>query len=105
MAARVDSAAFEEEVLRSGLPVLADFYSDSCMPCKALSPVLSRIEKQFEGRLKAVTININFDTELAERYDVQSVPTLIIFRSGEEAERIHGLVSAEVLAETLEKIL
>lgn len=92
MAERVSFENFEAEVLQDSKAVLADFYSDSCVPCKRMSPILADIEDDYADNLKVVKININFDGELAEKYDVQAVPTLIFFKNGVEAARLIGLV-------------
>ncbi|MCI7767397.1 MAG: thioredoxin family protein [Oscillospiraceae bacterium] len=100
MALRVNSESFEAEVLGSEGIVIADFYSDSCVPCKRLSPVLSQIEEELADKLKLVKININFDAELAEKYEVMSVPTLVFFRNGEEISRLGGaLKKSEIISE------
>ncbi len=104
MAVRVNSESFDTEVLGGGT-VLADFYSDSCVPCKRMSPVLAEIEEEFEGNIKLVKININFDAELAEKYEVQSVPTLIFFKDGEEKERIIGAVSRDKIADAIHNLI
>ena len=88
MPQRVSANDFEKEVLSADKAVLADFYSDSCVPCKRLSPVLSEIEEKYSDRLKIVKININFDTELAEKYSVQAAPTLIFLKNGREEQRL-----------------
>lgn len=92
MAVRVNRDNFEEEVLKSETAVLADFYSDSCVPCKRLSPVLAEIEEEFPDKIKTVKINVNFDGEIAEKYDVQAAPTLIFFKNGKEVSRLRGAV-------------
>ena len=91
MAQRVNADNFDSEVLQSDLPVLVDFYSDSCVPCKMLAPVLSQIESENSGTLKVVKVNVNFDIELAERFDVQAAPTLILFKNGSEQARHRGV--------------
>ena len=63
MAERINTEAFHEKVLESEKPVIADFYSDSCVPCKKLSPTLSKVEKAYEGQIKAVKINVLYDGE------------------------------------------
>ena len=68
MAARVSKDNFEAEVLQASIPVLVEFYSDSCIPCKQMSPILGDIEDDYEDRLKVVKVNANFDGELAEQY-------------------------------------
>lgn len=101
MALRVNSENFESEVLKSELPVLADFYSDSCVPCKRLSPIISQLESERSDSLKVVKVNINFDTELAEKYEVQAAPTLIYFKNGEETARLRGAVKKAEIEEIL----
>lgn len=103
MALRVNSENFESEVLKSELPVLADFYSDSCVPCKRLSPLLAEVEEENAESLKVVKINVNFDTELAEKYEVQAAPTLILFKNGEEIDRLIGSVKKTEIIELINK--
>lgn len=74
MPQRVSKDNFQSEVLSADTLVLADFYSDSCIPCKRLSPVLFELEKEYEGKLKIAKINVNFDSELASEYEVQATP-------------------------------
>ena len=88
MAERIKLSDFEEKVLNSSVPVLVDFYSDSCVPCKRMSPVVGDVEDEREGSLSVYKVNINFDTELAEQYDVQSVPTLLLFKGGAEVATV-----------------
>lgn len=90
MVERVDQKGFED-ALKSGA-VLADFYSESCIPCKRMSPVFSEVEKECGDRIKAVKINVASDGELAERYSVRAVPTFILFRNGVETSRVTGAV-------------
>lgn len=99
MAERINLAGFEEKVLKSDIPVLVDFYSDSCVPCKKLSPVIGDIEDDNEGVLKVYKANVNFDEELAQKYDVMTVPTLIIFQNGEEKARRTGADRKNVIEE------
>ena len=82
MAARVSKDNFEAEVLQASIPVLVEFYSDSCIPCKQMSPILGDIEDDYEDRLKVVKVNANFDGELAEQYSVMVSPTILFFKDG-----------------------
>ena len=90
MPARISNTEFDSEVLGSELPVLADFYSDSCIPCKRMSPILSQLEAEYADKIKIVKINTNFEKELVEKYSIQAAPTLILFKNGEEVSRIRG---------------
>ena len=88
MELKITEQNFEEEVVKSNIPVLVDFYSDSCIPCKQLSPVLGDIEDEREDTLSVYKVNVNYDMELAEKYDVMGVPALRLFVQGEvKAER------------------
>ena len=105
MAARVSKDNFEKEVLQSDIPVIVDFYSDSCIPCKQLAPILGDIEDDYENRLKVVKVNVNFDAGLAESYQVMASPTLLFFKDGQEVDRTRGLVKKTELTEHVEKLL
>ena len=105
MAARISKEDFEQKVLQSELQVIVDFYSDSCIPCKQLSPILGDIEDDYEDKLKVFKVNVNYDAELAEQYQVLASPTLIFFKEGKEADRIRGLVKKPELAEHVEALL
>lgn len=105
MAARISKEDFEQKVLQSELPVIVDFYSDSCIPCKQLSPILGDIEDDYEDRLKVFKVNVNFDAELAEKYEVLASPTLIFFKDGKEVNRIRGLVKKPELSDHIDTLL
>lgn len=105
MAARISKDNFEAEVLKSELPVLVEFYSDSCIPCKQMSPILGDIEDDYEDKLKVVKVNVNFDAELAERYSVMASPTILLFKDGQEVERARGLTKRPQLEELIGKAL
>ena len=105
MAARVSKENFEAEVLQASTPVLVEFYSDSCIPCKQMSPNLGDIEDDYEDRLKVVKVNANFDGELAEQYSVMVSPTILFFKDGKEAERVRGLIKKPELEEIVKKYI
>ena len=92
MAQRVNEEQFEELVLKSELPVLLDFYSDTCIPCKKLNGPLGDIEDDNEGKLKVYKVNVNYDETLARKYGVTSVPTLVLIKNGTEITRNTGAV-------------
>ena len=81
MAARISKADFDEKVLKSKLPVIVDFYSDSCVACKKLAPVLGDIEDDYEDKLHVYKVNTNFDGELADEYEVTANPTLLFVKA------------------------
>lgn len=90
MADRIDASAFEERVLKASVPVLVDFYSDTCIPCKRLNPQLAKLEEARAGQLDVVKVNINFDTQVAVDNGVMAAPTLLLFSEGEERGREVG---------------
>ena len=106
MATDVTQQTFEQEVLQSDKPVIVDFWAEWCGPCHAVAPVLDRIVAERGDELKLVKINIDEQQELAQRFGVASIPTMILFKDGEPAaaaigaqpkgalERSLGLVSA-----------
>lgn len=94
---------FEKEVLESKVPVLVDFYSDWCPPCKIMLPVIEEIAEEFEGKIKVGKVNIDENKELVSQYSVMSIPTFIIFKNGDSVSRFMGAQSKERVVEEIEK--
>lgn len=88
---KVNNQNFEEEVLKSQKPVLVDFYADWCGPCKMLSPVVDKVAEESED-IKVVKINVDEAQDLAMKYQVMSIPTLVVIKGGKEIKRSVGLV-------------
>jgi thioredoxin len=82
---------FEDEVLKSEIPVMVDFWAEWCGPCKALSPTVDAIAEEYAGKIKVFKLDVQTEAALAGKYGVSSIPTLLIFKSGEVADRIVGL--------------
>lgn len=104
MAVRISEADFEEKVLKSDKPVIVDFYSDSCVACKKLAPVLGDIEDEYEETIHVYKVNTNFDAELAEKYEVTANPTLLFIKEGQVVERTVGAQKAADIKAIVEKL-
>ena len=85
---------FEKEVLKSEIKVLADFNADWCGPCKMLKPLIEQVAES-NDKVKIVSINIDDEDELSEKYNISSIPCLVLFDKGEEVKRSVGLISKE----------
>jgi thioredoxin 1 len=90
MANTVTEQSFEEEVLQSDNPVIVDFWAEWCGPCHAVAPVLDRIFEERNGDLKLVKVNIDEQPALSQRFGVQSIPMMILFKNGEPAAAAIG---------------
>lgn len=96
---------FEEEVLKSELPVFVDFYADWCNPCKMMAPVVEKIAADYEGKVKVGKCNIDENMPLAQKYRVASIPTFMVFRDGQPAATFMGAMSAQQLTKQLDEAL
>ena len=90
MVAPVSDKSFQADVLQSKEPVLVDFWAEWCGPCRTVAPVLEEVAGELKGRLKIVKLNVDENPETAAKYGIQSIPTLMIFKSGEMASRQIG---------------
>lgn len=96
---------FEQEVLKSDIPVLVDFYADWCGPCKMMAPVVEKMAEEFEGRIKVGKLNTDENMQIAQQYRVASIPTFMVFKDGKVAESWLGAMSAADLQSKLEQVL
>jgi len=100
-AAAITSDAFETEVLKSETPVLVDFWAEWCSPCKMLGPTIDAIAGEYEGKLKVFKLDVDSEPGVAAKYGIMSIPTLIIFKNGEVAEQIVGLLPKPKIEEKI----
>lgn len=81
---------FENEVTKSELPVLVDFWATWCGPCRMLAPIVAQLAEQYKGRLKVCKVNVDEEPELARRFMIMNIPTLLLFKNGELADKAMG---------------
>ena len=101
----VTDASFKDEVLESKLPVLVDFWAPWCGPCRMVAPVVDEIAHHYHGQVKVVKLNTDENPKVATQYGIRSIPTLMIFKSGERVDTVVGAVPKTTLAQTLEKYI
>ena len=98
---KITTTNFEQEVLQSQIPVLLDLWADWCGPCRMAAPIIDEIAAETAGKVKVGKVNVDTDIELAQRYRIASIPTFLVFKNGELAEKAIGLQSKEDLMNLL----
>ena len=88
----ITAANFDDEVSKASVPVLIDFWAEWCVPCKMIAPVVSDLAKTYEGRIKVASVDVDAENELASRFGIVSIPTLILFKDGQEFRKKVGAV-------------
>ena len=96
---------FDQEVLKSSLPVVVDFWAPRCGPCRQMAPVLDKLSEEYKGKLKFCKINVDENHDTASKYHVMSIPTLIFFKKGELVEQTVGGVSEKTLRSKIQDLL
>ena len=92
MEIKVTDTNFEQEVLKSDISVLVDFWAEWCGPCQMVAPVVEAIAKKYKGKLKVCKVNVDEAPNTSSEYDIMSIPTLAIFKSGKIVDKVVGVV-------------
>jgi thioredoxin 1 len=101
----VNEAAFDDEILQSSQPVLVDFWAPWCAPCRAMTGAVEAVAQEYGDRARVLKLNVDESPTMSPRYNIRGIPTLILFKDGQEAGRLVGLQSKEQISGLIEKIL
>ncbi len=101
----VTDEEFEQEVLDAELPVLVDFWATWCAPCKIVGPIVEELADEYDGRVKFVKLDTQENFEIPDRYGIRSLPTLLVFKGGEQVDQVFGALPKAELKRTLEKVI
>ena len=102
---QIEGTRFQNEVVKSGRPVVVDFYADWCGPCKIIEPIMSQLSKEYDGRVKFVKIDTDANQELAMQFGIMSIPTVMFFSKGKVEDIVIGAVPPAVLKTKLDSLL
>jgi thioredoxin 1 len=101
----LNNGDFDTEVLKSNVPVVVDFHADWCGPCHAIAPTIEALSNEFEGKIKFVKVDVDANQEVASRYEIMSIPTIMLFENGKVEDSIVGAYPASVYKEHIERAL
>ena len=99
----VTNATFQKEVLESTVPVLADFWAEWCVPCRMVGPVLSKLAEEYDGKVKVAKINVDQESDLAMKFNIVSIPTILLFHKGEVAKQQMGAAPRKILEDMIKE--
>ncbi len=99
----ITDANFQTEVLKSGTPVLIDFWAEWCGPCKMIAPVVEELANEYQGKLKVGKLDVDNNQQVAMQYGIRSIPTLLIFKEGKVVDQVVGAVPKKMLVEKVTK--
>lgn len=100
-----DEADFNRLVLQADRPVLVDFYSNSCPPCRRLAPIVETLAEDYSGRALVYKVNVDHTPALAQRYGIRGIPAVLFFNGGEEEHRLVGLEARDTYTDILDKLI
>lgn len=104
-AVHITDATFDAEVLRSPILTITDFWAEWCMPCKRIAPILDELAGEYAGKLKIAKLDVDTNPEVAERYSITGIPTLLVFSNGKLVETLVGFLPKNKLLEKIQPYL
>lgn len=102
---KLTDANFEQEVLKATGPVLVDFYADWCGPCRMMAPVVEQLANEYSGKIKVCKLDVTANSQTSSRFNVMSIPTMIVFKTGKVADTQVGAMPKEILKQKLDKLI
>ena len=99
----ISDDTFEEEVVKSDVPVLVDFWAEWCAPCKMIAPIVEELAEEYDGKVKFAKLDVDSNPKVATTYGIRSIPTLLIFKGGSPVDQVVGAVPKSVLKGRLEQ--
>ena len=103
--AQVSDASFDGDILKSQVPVLVDFWAPGCGPCRSVAPIVDDLATTYAGKIKVAKVNVDESTEIAMRYQITSIPTFILFKNGEVADRALGALPRSEFVKLIDRNL
>ena len=100
-----DDQNFDSDVLEAGMPVLVDFWAVWCGPCKAIAPIVEEVANDYSGKVRVGKIDVDSNNQVARRYGIRSIPTLLLFSGGEVVDQVIGNVGKESIESMLSKAI
>ncbi|MFC2007092.1 thioredoxin [Chloroflexota bacterium] len=101
----IDDTNFDETVLQSKIPVLVDFWAPWCGPCKMVAPIVDELASEYDGKIVFGKVNVDENSQIASKYGIMGIPTLIIFKDGQPVSNLVGFRGKDQLKESLEEVL
>ncbi len=102
---QIKSDKFQKEVIESKVPVLVDFSATWCGPCKMMGPVLEQLSAEYEGKAKVFKVDIDESSDLAQKYQIMSVPNMIFFKDGKQVDAVLGVTPPTILKQKLDEMV